>query len=62
MIVAANDTITPTAIALRAFEQALEPKRLLSIAGHHYVPYREEFERSSREARDWLVRHLGHAG
>jgi fermentation-respiration switch protein FrsA (DUF1100 family) len=61
MIVAANDTIAPTAIALRAFEQALEPKRLVSIAGHHYVPYREEFGQSSREARDWLVRHLGHA-
>jgi hypothetical protein len=61
MIVAANDTITPTAIALRAFEQARDPKRLVTIAGHHYVPYREEFERSSREARDWFVRHLGRA-
>jgi fermentation-respiration switch protein FrsA (DUF1100 family) len=62
MIVAANDTITPTAIALRAFEQALEPKRLVSIPGHHYVPYREEFERSSAEARDWFARHLGLVG
>ena len=58
MIVAENDTITPTAIALRAFARAREPKRLVSIPGHHYVPYREEFERSSREARDWFVRHL----
>jgi fermentation-respiration switch protein FrsA (DUF1100 family) len=58
MIVAAEDTITPTDIALRAFERAREPKQLIMLQGHHYVPYVEEFERSSAAARAWFVRHL----
>jgi len=58
MIVAGDDAITPTDIARRAFGLAREPKELVVIQGHHYVPYREGFERSSTAARDWFVRHL----
>jgi uncharacterized protein len=58
MIVAADDDITPTRIALAAFDRALEPKRLVLIPGHHYRPYREAFEQSSQAARDWFLAHL----
>ena len=58
MIVAGDDSITPTDIARRAFALARDPKELVVIKGHHYVPYREGFEQSSSAARDWFVRHL----
>lgn len=58
MIVATEDDITPTRIALAAYERACEPKRLLLIAGHHYRPYLEDFAQSSRAACDWFVAHL----
>ncbi len=58
MIVATDDTVTPTAIALEACERAQEAKRLLLLAGHHYVPYRERFLDSSAAARDWFTAHL----
>ena len=58
MIVADNDTITPTDISLRAFERALQPKKLVIIHGDHYDPYLEEFDQSCHAARDWLVLHL----
>lgn len=58
MIVADNDTITPTDISLRAFERALQPKKLVLIRGDHYNPYLDEFDQSCEAARDWLVLHL----
>ncbi|MCC2655006.1 MAG: hypothetical protein K0Q76_114 [Panacagrimonas sp.] len=58
MIVAAEDRITPTDIALRAYAAAGEPKKLVMIAGDHYRPYVEAFDQSSVAARDWLVAHL----
>jgi uncharacterized protein len=58
MIIADSDTITPTDIALRAFERAREPKKIVLLQGDHYVPYLEAFDRSSGAARDWFVQHL----
>jgi fermentation-respiration switch protein FrsA (DUF1100 family) len=58
MIVADDDDITPTSIALDAFARAREPKKLVLIPGHHYRPYVEEFATSSAAARDWFVEHL----
>jgi len=58
MIIADNDTITPTDIALRAFEQAHEPKKIVLLQGDHYVPYLEAFDRSSGAARDWFAQYL----
>ena len=58
MIVADNDTITPTDLSLRAFEQALEPKRLVLVTGDHYGPYQEKFNQSCDAACDWFVRYL----
>jgi hypothetical protein len=62
MIVATSDTITPTEIALEAYASAREPKRLVLMAGNHYDPYLEGFDRSSAEARNWFLEHLGAAG
>jgi uncharacterized protein len=62
MIVASHDTITPTNLALEAFERARAPKQLVIIEGHHYVPYRERFADSSNAARDWFLTHLRQEG
>lgn len=58
MVVARNDVITPTDLALAAFERAVEPKRLKLIDRGHFDAYRSEFEESSAAARDWFVEHL----
>jgi fermentation-respiration switch protein FrsA (DUF1100 family) len=58
MIVTTNDPTTPTDISLQAFERALAPKKLVLVEGGHFTLYVEEFDRASREARDWFVEHL----
>lgn len=58
LIVARNDTTTPTDLALSAFERALEPKSLVIIPGGHYSPYIEAFEEATDPAVDWFRRHL----
>jgi pimeloyl-ACP methyl ester carboxylesterase len=58
MVVARNDVVTPTDLALAAFERAVEPKRLKLIDRGHFDAYRSEFEGSSTAARDWFVEHL----
>lgn len=58
MIVALDDTITPTDLALAAYARALEPKQLVMLPGDHFVPYQRAFERASRAACDWFVQHL----
>ncbi|MBX9607193.1 MAG: alpha/beta hydrolase [Gammaproteobacteria bacterium] len=58
LIAAAADDITPTALALEAFELARAPKRLELVPGHHYRPYLEDFPRASAAARDWFLTHL----
>lgn len=58
MVVARDDVITPTDLALAAFEKAVEPKRLKLIDRGHFDAYRGEFEQSSSAACDWFVEHL----
>lgn len=58
MVVARDDVITPTDLALAAFERAVEPKRLKLIDRGHFDAYRSEFEQSSSAACDWFVEHL----
>jgi len=58
MVVAARDTITPTDLSLKAYERALEPKRLAMIKGGHFDPYLGEFETASRAAIEWFLSHL----
>jgi len=59
MIVVGDDEITPTDLAVSAYDRALEPKNLHVIPGDHYRPYLEAFDESSRIACDWFVTHLG---
>ena len=58
MIVALADHITLTDLELRAYEQALEPKKLVTIEGGHFDPYLGQFATASTAAVSWFRRHL----
>lgn len=58
LLVAGDDTVTPTDLAVTAFEDAKEPKKLLVIDGHHFTPYTEKFDAYSSEAIEWFKKHL----
>ena len=58
MVVAAGDHLTVSDLAIGAFEQAREPKRLEILPGGHFDAYIADFERSSGAARDWFAQHL----
>jgi hypothetical protein len=59
MIVALADRITQTDLQLRAYEQALEPKKLVTIDGGHFDPYLAQFDPASTAAVSWFTQHLG---
>jgi fermentation-respiration switch protein FrsA (DUF1100 family) len=58
MIVGLADTVTLTDTGLAAYQRALQPKKLVTIAGGHFDAYLSYFEQSSSAARDWFVDHL----
>lgn len=59
MLVAAQDHVTVADLALDAFEQAREPKRLELLRGGHFDAYTGAgFERSSAAAAEWFGRYL----
>jgi len=58
MIVSDSDTVTFTDLALHAYEQALEPKRLVLLPGEHFTPYIGTFAEASAAAREWFLTHL----
>jgi len=58
MIVALADHITLTDLELRAYEQALQPKELVTIQGGHFDPYLGQFPRASAAAVSWFRQHL----
>lgn len=58
MVVAANDVLTPTDLALEAYNRALEPKRLVILPGGHFDAYTTDFELAAGVARDWFLEHL----
>jgi fermentation-respiration switch protein FrsA (DUF1100 family) len=59
MVVAAGDILTVSDLAIDAYEQAREPKKLVILPGGHFDAYTgPDFELSSGAARDWLVQHL----
>lgn len=60
MLVARDDVLTPTELALAAYAQAREPKRLVVLPGGHFDAYVDGFEASMGPARDWFLEHLGH--
>jgi uncharacterized protein len=58
MIIAAGDHLAVADEAFRAFNEALEPKRLVVLDGGHFDAYVAGFEQAASPARDWFVEHL----
>jgi fermentation-respiration switch protein FrsA (DUF1100 family) len=59
MIVAENDTATPSALALETYSRALEPKRLHILPGGHFDVYSgSNFDRNSQFQADFLRQYL----
>jgi fermentation-respiration switch protein FrsA (DUF1100 family) len=58
LVVAAGDHLTVADEALAAYQQALEPKRLVLLKGGHFDAYVKDFDAASGAARDWFVAHL----
>ncbi|OEY66122.1 alpha/beta hydrolase [Marinobacter sp. X15-166B] len=58
IVVAENDQITPTDLALEAYEAAGLPKKLVTIPGGHFTPYDESFPEASKAACAWFTEHL----
>jgi fermentation-respiration switch protein FrsA (DUF1100 family) len=58
MLVAQDDVLTPTELALATYAQAREPKQLVVLPGGHFDAYVKGFEASMVPARDWFLRHL----
>ena len=58
MVVGLHDTITITDLALAAYEQALQPKKLVTIDGGHFDPYVADFAEASGAAIGWFTEHL----
>lgn len=58
LVVAAGDHLTVADEALAAYERALEPKKLVLLAGGHFGAYVKDFDAASGAARDWFAQHL----
>jgi fermentation-respiration switch protein FrsA (DUF1100 family) len=59
MIVAQNDVLTPTDLAIEAFGRAREPKQLVILSGGHFDAYTGAgFQQSSTPALSWFRQHL----
>ena len=58
VIVGLYDAITIAELALGAYERALQPKKLVTIAGGHFDPYLTGFDESSSAACAWFTEHL----
>jgi len=58
MLPARNDVLTPTELAIGAYEKAREPKKLRLLPGGHFDAYVKGFDVSSGPARDWFLEHL----
>jgi len=59
LLPAVNDVLTPTDLAIAAYEKAREPKRIEILPGGHFDIYTKGFDQSSSLARDWFTKHLG---
>lgn len=60
MVVGAEDTLTPTDMAIAAYERAREPKKLVVMeGGKHFDAYTEPgLSQSAPPAVEWFERHL----
>ena len=58
MIVAIKDHLAVSDLAIKAYEQAFEPKKLVLLPGGHFDAYVEAFDQASRPACEWFATHL----
>jgi uncharacterized protein len=59
MIVADNDLLAPSDLALAAYSRAMEPKSLILMKGGHFDAYQGAgLEEAGRAALDWFKLHL----
>lgn len=58
MIVATDDSLTPSDLQQDAFNEAHHPKDMLLLSGGHYGVYREHFDKTSAAAAQWFAKHL----
>ena len=58
LIVARGDTTSGTDLQLRAYEDALQPKRLVLLDGDHFDPYVKERATALGAAVEWFAEHL----
>jgi fermentation-respiration switch protein FrsA (DUF1100 family) len=58
IVVAKNDTLTPTDLAIEAYGRAREPKQLVIVPGGHFDAYIAGFEQASTPALNWFKQHL----
>jgi hypothetical protein len=58
MMVAENDILTPTDLAIAGFGQARDPKKLVILPGGHFDAYVNGFSLSSGNAIDWYKQWL----
>jgi uncharacterized protein len=59
MVVAGTDRLTPTDLAVAAYERALEPKSLVITNGPHFSAYTEPgLSETAPPAVEWFERHL----
>jgi fermentation-respiration switch protein FrsA (DUF1100 family) len=59
MVVADDDRLTPTDLAIEAYERAREPKKLVVFKGGHFDAYQEPgLKTTAGEATDWFKRWL----
>ncbi len=57
-IIADQDTICLTNLALNAFEKITSIKKCVMITGHHFAAYHEQFEICAKEACEWFKQWL----
>jgi len=58
VLVAENDVLTPTELALATYQKAREPKKLVMLPGGHFDAYVKGFDQSMVPAREWFLEHL----
>jgi hypothetical protein len=62
LVVARDDHLTVSDLAIEAIESAHEPKRLAILPGGHFDAYVAGFDAASSVARDWFAAHLMRGG
>jgi uncharacterized protein len=58
LIVAVKDHLAVSDLAIKAYEQAYEPKKLVLLPGGHFDTYAEAFDQSCQAACEWFATHL----